>query len=444
MNNRRLHPYFILESFPRFALISLLPFLQSVLTAPLSGRAWKSFLWAASPFLPAVLLYLTASYSHRSCFLYTHGLFFRRREILPDPCISTAELRTTVFSSLTGASLLRLNTPSGRGRSPSIQIPVPAFRLWKQHRIRKVCFSHKRTFSPLHILLVSASWSNAASGLLFTGILLQRTGSILGEEFSRPVYDTVSQGFRIAVLGIPPVVTGIGVLLAAGWLIALFRDFSLYFRFTVRSSPRYLLFSRGLFTHRQEYVKKSCLRAVMFRQTLLLYFLHTGVISLLPEGKSEKHADFFLLPELCRDPFPRNTIHPSRRAVKSYLLLPCFLAVSLLGLFYICHSVLLSVVAFPLLLPCLWFAAFRYAAWRHSGIALTNNRLFIRGYRRMSLYTSSVSVRHINQIRFLQNPFQRIAKTCTVKICSGSAAQQFFTVRHLALSEAHRLLTLYR
>ena len=40
MDKRRLHPYSILESFPQFALFSLIPFFFFFSAAPRSGSAW--------------------------------------------------------------------------------------------------------------------------------------------------------------------------------------------------------------------------------------------------------------------------------------------------------------------------------------------------------------------------------------------------------------------
>ncbi|HIR56290.1 MAG TPA: PH domain-containing protein, partial [Candidatus Gallacutalibacter pullicola] len=286
----------------------------------------------------------------------------------------------------------------------------------------------------------AAAWSSPASGLMFTGLALQRAGRILGEEFSRPVYDTVSRGFRIAILGIPPAVTGIGVLLAIGWLIALLRDFLKYAGFTVWTRPNGLMFLRGLL-HRREYVRKSAVRAAVFQQTLPLYLMRRGVLSLYPAGKGKRGASPLLLPRLCRDPFPKSTVRPSLRSLPSYLTLPGILLLLALVLIWLVDSRLLASLLLPLLIPAGWLAAFRTASWHRAGIAVRRGRIFLHGFHRMRLYTAAIPIGEIRQIRLIQNPFQQCSGTCTVRLYAGTAAQQFFEVKQIDMKQARAILS---
>ncbi len=432
MDKRRLHPYSILESFPQFALFSLIPFLQSAAAAPLSGSAWKSLFWAMLPFLPAILVYLASSYSREDGFCFRRGILLRRCDIIPDADISSAEIHTTLIALLTGASFLRLDTPAGRG----IRLTLPITRL----RRADTKGWRRRTSLPAgRILLAAAAWSSPASGLMFTGLALQRAGRILGEEFSRPVYDTVSRGFRIAILGIPPAVTGIGVLLAIGWLIALLRDFLKYAGFTVWTRPNGLMFLRGLL-HRREYVRKSAVRAAVFQQTLPLYLMRRGVLSLYPAGKGKRGASPLLLPRLCRDPFPKSTVRPSLRSLPSYLTLPGILLLLALVLIWLVDSRLIASLLLPLLIPAGWLAAFRTASWHRAGIAVRSGRIFLHGFHRMRLYTAAIPIGEIRQIRLIQNPFQQCSGTCTVRLYAGTAAQQFFEVKQIDMKQARAIL----
>lgn len=422
----RPHPYIIFESLPRFAVFSLLPFLQSVLTTPLWGSAWRSLFWALVPVLPALMLYASVRYIWQDGEIcLRRGIFLRRDTFLRRTTVCAAQVPDSVTAFLVGARILKIATPAGERRMIVTKSRVSSGIDWKK----------SKTVPPIQILAAVAAWSDPASGLLFLSLTFRRAGDLLGEEFSRPIHGAV----QMALNAVPDTVAMIGVLLAAGWAAALARDFWKYARFTLWLHKGWMLVTRGIVPKQREYLKINHVHAVVYRQTSLSLLFRRGTLSLYPPGSRKKGDIHFLFPQLCRDPFPPSKERPPVRAIASYLTLPAVWLAAAGLLIFLPQRQIFSKLLWPLLLPAVWFMWIRLSAWRKAGIAVKNGRVYVRGFQGMDLYAASIPLKEIRQIRLTQSLFQRIGKNCTVKI-SCAAGQTFFTVKQIPLERAQKIL----
>lgn len=459
-----LHPITIWRYLSKFSFLLILPLTQAVLQEPFSTVAWSS--------LPMVLSAAVLSYyEYYSCrarteqhsIRYCHGIFIQHQKLVPFAALASISIRITPLLRLFGAAQLFLDTPAGSRSKADLQLTLRRSALlgwW--HRAQQDVSARYRA-KPARILLMAASWSNPAAGLLFAAIALNKASRILGEQLSDELYGTVNQSHRLVALGIPPAVALVGWLLVLGWLVAFLRQAFRYAGFTAAVSPQGILIFRGLLVRNRQLLTHRALRAVSTRQTLVMAALRLTSAYLHTVGSGKEKGDRSLLlaavhfkaldktlrvfyqafrrPPPCE---PIQRVRPSLSALKSFLLVPllhlCWTG-ALSWLLWSGDSVFASLAVFPLLFP-LYQGIVRVLAWRRSFFAFDGIYLTASGYTGLQLYTAVLPRENLQSVVLRQNPFQRHSGRCTLRLQIGSEKHAIFTVRHLAVEQVRQILKL--
>lgn len=476
-----LHPYAVWERLYRFAPLLIIPVAQQLLAARPTGlwqRIWdlrEEVLVAAGLIAWAIVsVRVTRWHAGGNIFYLRRGLLFRQRKEIPFDRVDALLAQRAVFSGLFGAAHVSLDTPAGHQRRTDISLTLfysklrhvmdGLFDRSKQHVVYRA--------GTRNILLMAASWSNPATGLLILAPFVQQAGRILGEEIPARLYDTLGTAAaqasaQTAALGIPPIAAAAAYILAAGWAVALLVQTFRYSDFSLSRSGSLALVQRGLISRNFRLIRLDRVGAVSLRQTLLmrLFGLYSGYVHCVGSGKEK--GDRSLLTAACRLSRQQRLIgcltalpvthadevlRPPRWAKWSFLWPPltCCGVLSLLVLFgslWGGFGRLAALVALLGLIPSLWWLSVRRLQFWNTGVSLPHASsrhkaaVVVSGGKRLTMWTVSIPIARIQQVSLRQNPLQRRRGTCNVRVFWYAESREHFTVRQIPIDKAQKFFS---
>lgn len=479
MKLHRPHPVTMWRFVSRFFFLLIVPLVQAILREPFSEVAWRNLPLVLLVFGTAFFQYLCcgyAVYSPEDALLFhlrTHeppaekspfvvwknGFLLRRELILPTHNIASAFLRTNPLLSLFGAGKLLLDTPAANAKKPSLTLFLKKQSLLDWWDGLRSPVTHRYHANTIPVVLMAASWSNPASGLLLVSLLLDRAGAILGEELTGELYNSVNQTQRLIALGLPPAIALFGWLLALGWFLAFLVQMFRYAFFTVEQTPFGTLISRGAVVKSRQLLTSQSVRAISVRQTLLMRVLRRFSVYLHTIGSGKEKGDRSLLLAAARQAdmrrhveqfYPRaarylwqqqEKITPSRGALVGFVLGPVWQVALILGwyiLFRIYLPLFAPLVLFFLVFPA-YFLVLHVLAWKKSFLAVSGGHITACGYVQGQLYTAVVPLDLLQAVVIRQNLFQRKSGRCHVRLCVGTEQGACFDLYHFSLQEVQRM-----
>lgn len=474
MKSKHLHPITIWNYLSKYAFFLIIPIVQTLLARP-TGWILLSNLFVLIFFLAlAVFQYLSCSYSIGDReFTYRSGILFRIRRTIPMQRFLSATVRCNPLLSLISAAQLYLDTPAGSRKNADVVMTLNKRGL--QNLWNSMTVNHKRVYraSNKRILLMAASWSNPASGLLLAGALLNRTGKIVGQALTQRLYEAVNQSYVLVAIGIPPATALLGYLLAAGWAVAFLHQFLHYANFsigTVPSNPNtfiraeedFLTTQRGLFVKNRQLLSRDAICAVSIRQTLVMRIFKLYSAYLHTFGSGKEKGDRSLLFAAIRKPELRqyltaifrkplfstknslNNTHPSKAALFSFLFTPLLLLICLLVLISLLYWLYpeFAPLLFFFVPPVLWQLAIHFFAWKGSMLLVEKDKILASGYRCLTLYTACIPREQLQRVSVKQTFVQRFSGRCNVYLCTGAEKTGCFTVNNLDKQEVLKLLNM--
>lgn len=474
MKFKHMHPITIWDYLSRISFLLIIPTIQTIFSSPQD----KTFATNV-----AILLFLASwgifqYFANRFCIneqklLYREGLLRQRKREYPTQNFLSAVVRMTPPLSLFGAAQLFLDTPAGCRKNADVRMILTKKRLIRMWNTMTAYSKTIYRASNGRILLMAASWSNPAAGLLLAGLFLNRTGKIVGQELSERLYETVNQSYRLAAFGIPPLIALVGYLLAAGWAAAFLVQFIRYANFTIGTVPitndspvminkanDAFTIKRGLIIQNRQLLSRTAICAVSIQQTLIMRILKLSSAYLHTFGAGKEKGDKSLLfaavdeksmRESIAELFPRDIprfmetkgeTRPDKTALNSFLFTPI---VSLIGVFLLGGALYwfypefapLTFFAVP---PILWQLVIRFFSWKSTKLCVNSSMVIASSYRRLTLYTTYIPREQLQRVTISQNFIQRIFGRCTLHLCTGAEKTGCFTVNHLDKQQVLKLL----
>ena len=454
----------------RFFFLLIFPLIQAILRAPFSEVAWGNLPGVLAVIGIACFQYASCGYGIKtveeggksmSVLYWKSGLFFQKYRLLPADCVASVFLRLNPILDVFGAAQIMLDSPAANAKKPSLTLILSKKGLMNWWEEQRQTIVHRYAASPVRVVLMAASWSNPASGLLLIGILLNRAGKILGEELTGWLYQSVNQTQRLIALGVPPAVATVGWLFAMGWLIAFLVQFFRYAFFTAGKSPGGTMISRGMVVRSRQLLTDRAVRAVGVRQSLVMrmlrlssVYLHTigsgkekGDRSLLMAAANEAELKFHLsqfYPHAAPYFFPQKSIQkikPPKAAWLGFLIGPIFNFAAVLALYLVFLQYLwlfAPLILFLFLFP-LYHLALRILAFRNSFLAADDTHIVACGYIQDQIFTAVIPKESLQSVVIRQNPLQRRSGRCHVRLCIGTEKGACFDLRHFKLKELEEL-----
>lgn len=466
---KRTHPFTITTYLKTSVVLLALPVIQQILYRPDNIIEIIGSMSFSAVFAFAAIFYAFASYNGmKYCYtgrrIYVRsGVLVKRHFCIDYDKVHVFGVQKRWWAALFGAVKISFDTSAGgrKRADASFWISLKKLdRFFKDLRPNaKKIFVYRA--GNIRMALMSASWSNPGTGLLFIAPFVSKIGSILGERFQEMFYESFNVQLQLVALGLPPVVATITNILIFGWAVAMLVQFARYANFSAYCRGNYLVTSRGLIDKSIYITKSADIAALSINQTLTmaLFKLYSAAIFTVGFGKDKGDKSLIVVAEqkgrlhrsiqklVPLSAEEQQTIHPVKRARKSYLLVPSCVAggvlvcVTLLGFFDIVNSLIWTILLFALI-PLVWWILFRLLAYSRAMFAVNGQAVVACGYKGLTTKKYIIPYKKVQYVNIQQNIFQRRAGTCNVKIYLLFESRVCHTVKHLPLRQTMELVEL--
>lgn len=356
------------------------------------------------------------------------GLLFRHSLRVVADDAASVEVERTPFMWLLRGCRVRINTAGLRRRADAtLYLPARTAHGLLGTQARKQ--SRRYSARPWPILVLAASGSNAAVGLLTLAPALRQSGRVLGAQVPDRVYGLVD---RILSLGLPPLLNSLANLLVLSWGVAFLGSWLRNTGFTACRAGSELHLASGLLTRRHIVIDSRKITALELRQTLFMkmFRLYTATITAAGYGR-EKGARPVVVPaararELCAAldglmpdyPICSSCLRPKFSSIMRYIGTPLsWMAVGLLPLWL---GGVWKMVAAIWFIGTTWWLLIRLAGFFWSGFGVSSEAVTMRYTRGLALYAVHVPLEVADCAIISRSPWQVRFDTCTVELhCFG-------------------------
>ena len=298
---RRVHPVSILLYTKRFWFFLVIPTLRGLIFTFFSYPVyWAETMWIDVAVLGTILLYgcfcwAGTSYRVREGQLTVRkGLIFSREWRFPLGAFhGIFQVIPLVFQPFPLA-FFELETLGGR-QGPDVRLLLSRRRgmeLLEAVGIKRPAYPAEYRPRPYHLALFALLCSNSFGGVVLLGILLSRTGSLIGRQLEQEFAGAlVGIAQRLAV-GIPLAAAAASLLLLAGWFFGFLRSLGRHYRLLVQGWDDRIQITSGLWSRRTYLLEKRRVCALRVWQPLLAFWLGRETLLLHAAGMEKKDRDW--------------------------------------------------------------------------------------------------------------------------------------------------------
>lgn len=441
--SQRPYPIFVVYDAQKWWPLLLVPVLRSLLSPGNAAEILRASLWDLAVGLVLIgystAKWLTARYRFDRGLQLSQGLICRRQLwLLPDDAASI-EVECTPLMWLTRGRRVRVNTAGLRRRSDAILY-------LSAERVKKL-IPRPHARPPIRyaariwpVLVLGASGSNVAFGLLTLSPAISHAGRVIGHQWGGEAAGRLG---RLLMMGLPPLLEQMAGLFVWGWLLAFVYTTLRYGGFHAEREGNRLHLSSGLLTRRDVFINSRKVTALELRQTLFmkLFSLYTVTITAAGYGR-EKGTRPVVVPaagkrELCSAldqllpdyPVCSSFLRPRRRSFFRYLWLPLAVlagaaVLNLMGGFY-------RPIGMVLLVMGAWQLLVRSIGFRQAGFGVGRGAVAVRYPRGLALYEVHIPLETADTIVIRQSWLQRKRNLCTVEVrCFYEQPGRFRRRRH--------------
>lgn len=479
MNYNKTHPFTILEYLYKFSFLFIIPLLQQLIIRPRKIIEIINIFGLNILFVLLIVAYSIKEYtainyhSSKHSFYISQGIIVKKRAFIPYKNIHSIIVSQNLIPALFGATKLKLNTPSKKGKKSDVSLNLSQKNLNKTLKSIYSKSSGKSVYntSTFKIILMSAFWSNSATGLLILAPFINKLGSLIGEQAKEQIYSTVDISLQLIAFGVPPFAATLANILLTGWVISFLVQFLRYKGFSVFKFDNNLLIHRGLINTYSRILNIKDINAISIKQSLFMKILKLESAYISAVGNNKEKGDKNMLiacatkkdvrsalynifldslfKSLNKNKISKNyllySISPVKKTIKSFIFIPTsilFMVLLLSTVLFLNSNykqfiLLFFIFVIPIII---WWITLRLLAYKHSGADLYPDSLVIKGYKQLSLFSSHISLKKIQSIKIAQNPLQKKFERANLKVYIFSEQTEYFLVKHLNLTDVENFV----
>lgn len=446
----RPHPIYMIYDSKKWLILLLIPVLRAFLTDRSTDTFIRSSL-SGIAFAVVLLIYSytkwrRARYSLRDGVIFQQGLIWQRKLHIMAGNAASIEVERTPLLWLTKGRRVRINTAGLRRRADAtVYLPESAANFYDKQGAGRERYYASHV---LPVLVLSASSSNAALGLLTLAPALRETGQIIGREVTSEVYGLVS---RLVSLGMPPLLNTAANILIIGWCFAFLHTFARTAGFYSEREGEQLHLISGLLTRRDTYIDCSRITTLELRQTLFmrLFRLYSVIITAAGYGR-EKGARPIIIPAarpreirraldtlLPEYPTCSHVLHPNKKAFWTYTWLPLLFTLgsivplTLNGIYTILAAIWFTIGA--------WWLCINLYGFLCAGFGVGKRAVTVRYPYGLALYEIHIPKEVADCIVLYRNPWMVRHGTCTVELRTFGEKRRRHRVKALPYESARLL-----
>lgn len=440
----------------RFAFLLFVPFLQGLIFA---HRGFDKLFTLYSADLAVVIFLLSVAVirykkgrvilGDKSLSVYGGAVFKSREETFSGFSGSITNTRGLFLRLFKGS---RLRIFSGTAHTTAYLREKDAKEI-----LEKFFGESKAEFASgiMRSLLMSASFSNALTGLLAAVPLIRRVSAVLGARQTALIIDGAALEGILKFTGLPPLLSRVSSILFLCWIVGFSTEFFREYGLKLRINDGGFFLCKGLMTRTQAVFSRGAVRAVCFRQSILMFLtgLHSGEVRLNIKPAKKIHflsaakrsrceeAEEKILGSkgrlLCR-------VSPPVKALWGYTYLPFLCAAVCCGGVFVFgerdfFGILSGIFAGS---SALWFV-FRIFAFYRSNLCFFERFIEIRYFSGMNFTRCVVNVENVIGSEITQSVFQRKSGRCNLYFYIANVRRLKLKIKHLKIGQIENIYEKY-
>lgn len=366
------------------------------------------------------------------CLHMTQGIIFRTLKVCKVQTTASKN-KTTLYLSSKDSLILRENFGSSESDKPK------AFR--------SAFFS---------VLLFSAGFSGALTGLLSTIPLLRNIAGIIGERQAQSLLANADLWEYVGYTALPPFLRTLSTLFLLFWAVGAISEFLQHFNLKTALCKDIIVTTHGLITKHQTVLRKNAVSALVLRQSIFLAL--AGVFTAeayIPANNRQSKTPLLLASRkksckaLISSPdFPQGTensehIKPPANALWGYVWKP-MLFLALCSAFCIGTDLFFPYKAeIHLALFLLIWGSIRFlfcaVCHRRAYLSIEPTGLIISTSKALSFTEIHIPSDKIRAVKVTQNIFQKRKGVCNLYIYIRSDRRQSFCIKHIDKNKTAQL-----
>ncbi len=468
-NSQKVNIYTLFANIPIYIYLLPVPILQNLLFRPqgiwehITSYSLSILLFALVGGLSAAD-YLTKKYCpFADCTYIQKGFPIRSRFCIPYNRLQSVIIQTSPLTRLFSAVKIQLNTPATKAKKGDA-----VFYLSREHAQKLISeiyddIGYIARYYKAHnsrIFFMSAIWSNPVSGLLIIAPFIRNVGKIAGENLRDELIESFDLSAYLIYIGLPPTTAIIAYFLLFFYIVSVFSNFIRNSNFTCTSYQNGIVIKRGAIKRTLFLTNQSKLNSITISQSLIMLpsRLYSAYIHTVGSGKTKGDKSLLIAAEkkesvkhLLTQLFTNLDLHfnymirPVRRAVKSYLRLPFILLVCDIFISILIQSlnfyngITFTFMIFSIPWLSVW-CVFRIIAFYKTAVSFNGKYVYVRSYRKLTFTATIIPIKKVQLCVIRRNIFQKIAKTCNIRIYIYGEKRTYVEVKHIGNENVEKLL----
>ncbi|MBQ8108082.1 MAG: PH domain-containing protein [Ruminococcus sp.] len=320
------------------------------------------------------------------------------------------------------------------------------------------------------MVIFSLLFSSTLSGMLLTLTFIYEAYRIVGRETEELLFRTVNDTLEKLTLHIPKYLFFAAMIVAGSWLISFISNLMRHWNFNCTRCVDFLLINSGKGTKRRHVLMRDRVNYIDTQQSMLMKFFGICSVAVQCTGYGKRRLEISaLIPITTRStaqsslklllpgvPEAKYDVRTGWKDLGRFITMPivlCFVPwTAYLVLCRVIPGFEKVVTALPdwqqdlrnlaviSMLPLIWLLVVKYFAVFETAVGFDKGHCMISYCRFYRFHQTVLSVDRISKIVILQNPFQKLSRTCHLKIYANSEKVSCHTVKGLDYKKVCALL----
>ena len=465
----RQHPLAIIQGIGKSLILIAFPLIRRLL-----ALRFDIYTWLLGDSLDIAILLTVLGYaflrfrSKKICItdeyiITKSGIIFRQVSKIPSEKITTIYLSKNPFYSVFGAVWLVVETNAKTAKKSDFSMLISrrnAKRL--EHYTDEItAVNVTKSYIPRmrFVIFYAIQSTSTLSGILLLSTLFSQGGAILGRQLRREFLATVDSFSSGIVLGIPPILISISIILLVGWIIGFVFNVIRCLKFSVTRKSSVVIVNKGIFVRQKYFIPSANIISIEKRQSVLTQILGISSVFISASGYGKvKGESAVIFPALNSDEtektvsmiipefkFSKRLIKAEKNSILSFVFLPLLLSLFLITAINFIEKnypnlLILKLLIIIGLIPCVWLCIVRLIASKQVGYDFSDDVTicYLKGFsiRRVCFKKGSIA-----KIEIIRNPLNRIFGKCKLKVYCRGESVAVYTVIGLNMAKTAKTVS---
>lgn len=471
------HPLKLFSYTTNYFWLLIFPIIRSLYSISLdvnSLRVWLAGTWMDLLVIAAILIFAWRRWEHvyvkfdDTKISVTKGKIYSTCDIIYYDTISSLSVNQTLFLKLFGAYTVTVGTNAGAISRAQDDISLTlrksdADRLYarvKKSRAKSLRYSV--TPNKFSLILYSFISSSTLSGTVVILAFLYETSRMFDREVeAQLIMDTLSDFVNRISVYVSPVVAGVSVVIAVGWLVSFMTNIFNFWDFSLTRCSDSLYIKSGLIERNRHILSLDKINSVDLRQNLIskllrISSLHCDCAGYGETGRAETSvvmpiatereinstvAEIFpSIPSESVYHKPKLDLKPTFQSYWMFYYAPIILALLPLTAFFVLFAIFpswRSVIRVGVIVaevPAIWLTIVKTLAIFKTGIAVNGDYVTMRYSKFYTFHTTVVPKDRIVKVVIRQTYLQNLTGNCSAVIYTSSRGTSKHVITGLRLN----------